>query len=80
MSVHVTFCQCVFESQPPHHPLLPSDFRAEVDPLKGMTPETTAPSEEKTTDADDQTEQSKENVPLPLRLSLLPFFLKDGAH
>lgn len=71
----------VYLSLIPHPPILPLDFRAEVDPLKGMTPETTAPSEEKTTDADVQTEQSKENVPLPLRLSLPPCslsFFKTG--
>lgn len=55
---------------------LPSNIGAEVDCLKGMTPKTTAPSEEKTTDAAVQMEQRKGYVSLTLFLCLS--FLKTG--
>lgn len=45
---------------------LPSNIGAEVDCLKGTTPKTTAPSEEKTTDAAVQTEQNEGYVSLTL--------------
>ena len=51
---------------------LPSNIGAEVDCLKGTTPETTVPSEEKTTDAAVQTNRAKDMF-LSLSLSVSHF-------